>query len=74
MPVMNGFDLIVALRQLRADLPIVMTSGYAREDDQQRAAQLGIGRIILKPDTVEELGRELDLRCAGLRGTPRSPN
>ncbi|MBB6093778.1 PAS domain S-box-containing protein [Povalibacter uvarum] len=67
MPVMNGFDLIVALRELRPDVPIVMTSGYAREDDQQRAAQLGIGRIILKPDTVEELGEELDARCVDLR-------
>lgn len=66
MPGMNGFDLVVALRSI-SDVPVLMTSGYTREEDQQRAAQLGIGRIILKPDTVEELARELDLRCAELR-------
>jgi signal transduction histidine kinase/CheY-like chemotaxis protein len=67
MPGMNGFDLVVALRGLHSDVPVLMTSGYTREDDQQRAAQLGIGRIILKPDTVEDLARELDRRCAELR-------
>ncbi len=72
MPVMNGFDLVVALHGIRADVPVLMTSGYTREEDQQRAAQLGIGRIILKPDTVEELARELDQRCAELRAERRS--
>lgn len=67
MPGMSGFDLVVALRSIPADVPVLMTSGYTREDDQQRAAQLGIGRIILKPDTVEDLARELDRRCAELR-------
>ena len=67
MPGMNGFDLVVALRSIHSDVPVLMTSGYTRDEDQQRAAQLGIGRIILKPDTVEELARELDRRCAELR-------
>jgi PAS domain S-box-containing protein len=67
MPTMSGFDLVVALREIRADIPVLMTSGYTREEDQQRAAQLGVGRIILKPDTVEELARALELRCVELR-------
>ncbi|MFL6619915.1 MAG: PAS domain-containing protein [Povalibacter sp.] len=73
MPVMSGFDLIPALREIRSDVPIIMTSGYAREEDQQRAAQLGIGHIILKPDTVDMLGRELDARCAHLRAGKSRP-
>ena len=67
MPGMNGFDLIEQLRLLRPEVPVLMTSGYTREEDQQRAAQMGIGRIVLKPDTVEELCRELELRCAELK-------
>jgi CheY-like chemotaxis protein len=67
MPAMNGFDLIQQLRAVRPDIPIIMTSGYVRDADQDLASSLGIGRIILKPDTIDELGREVDVRCAQLR-------
>jgi len=67
MPAMNGFDLIQQLRAVRADVPIIMTSGYVRESDQELASSLGIGRIILKPDTIDELGREVAARCTQLR-------
>jgi len=67
MPGMNGFDLAEKLRLIRSDIQIVMTSGYVRDDDQACASRLGLGRIILKPNTVDELGRELDARCAQLR-------
>jgi CheY-like chemotaxis protein len=46
---------------------VIMTSGYVRDEDQARATSLGVGRIILKPHTVDELSRELDARCAELR-------
>ena len=61
------FDLIQQLRAVRSDIPIIMTSGYVRESDQELASSLGIGRIILKPDTIDELGREVDARCTQLR-------
>jgi DNA-binding response OmpR family regulator len=67
MPAMSGFDLIQQLRAVRSDIPIIMTSGYVRESDQELASSLGIGRIILKPDTIDELGREVDARCTQLR-------
>jgi PAS domain S-box-containing protein len=67
MPAMSGFDLIHELRAAGARVPFIMTSGYVRDEDQARAHRIGIGRIILKPDTVDELGRELDTRCRELR-------
>ena len=67
MPAMSGFDLISQLRSAGATVPFIMTSGYVRDEDQARALAMGIGRIILKPDTVAELGRELDVRCRQLR-------
>jgi len=67
MPAMSGFDLIRELRAAGANVPFIMTSGYVRDEDQTRALGMGIGRIILKPDTVDELGRELDARCSQLR-------
>jgi len=67
MPTMNGFDLIHQLRAVRPDIPVIMTSGYVRESDQELASSLGIGRIILKPDTIDELGREVAARCEQIR-------
>ncbi|HVN87408.1 MAG TPA: PAS domain S-box protein [Candidatus Binatia bacterium] len=60
MPGMSGFDLARAVQSLRADIPIVVTSGFVRPEDEVAARQLGIRDVVLKPDTVEELGRALD--------------
>lgn len=56
MPTMTGFELSRALCEIRPDLPIVVTSGYIRPEDQELARQTGARALILKPDTVEELG------------------
>jgi PAS domain S-box-containing protein len=57
---MNGFELARAAHAIRADLPIVMTSGYVRSEDREMAKQCAIREVILKPSTVEELGAALD--------------
>jgi len=67
MPGMSGFDLARGLKLARADIPIVLTSGYVRDEDHPRAAALGIERIILKPNTVQELGKVLDELCREIR-------
>jgi len=60
MPGMSGFDLARGLLEIRPDVPVVMTSGYLRPEDQETAARVGIRALILKPNTVEELGSVLD--------------
>jgi len=59
MPRMSGFDFARALQAIRADVPIVMASGYLRQEDQDTAARIGIRALFLKPNTVEDLGRLL---------------
>jgi CheY-like chemotaxis protein len=59
MPRMSGFDFARALQAIRPDVPIVMASGYLRQEDQDTAAHIGIRALFLKPNTVEELGRLL---------------
>jgi PAS domain S-box-containing protein len=59
MPGMNGFELIKSIQGIRPDLPIVMTSGYVRDEDRDTAQRLGVRGLILKPDTVDELGLTL---------------
>jgi signal transduction histidine kinase/CheY-like chemotaxis protein len=55
MPGMSGFHVAQAIRQIRADLPVVVTSGYVRAEDRETAKQVGVRDLVLKPDTVEEL-------------------
>ncbi len=60
MPRMSGFDLARELLALRPGLPILMTSGYVRPEDQKAAEALGIPRVILKPSTIDDLAQALD--------------
>ncbi len=60
MPQLSGFDFSAQLLAIRADLPIIMTSGYVRAEDQERALRMGLRDLILKPDTIEQLGAALD--------------
>jgi CheY-like chemotaxis protein len=56
------------VRKVRADLPILLTSGFLRAEDREMAQQCGIREMILKPNTVEELGAAIDRE---LRAIPR---
>jgi len=55
MPGMTGFEFAEAVLALRADTPIVMTTGYTHESDREHAQRIGIHALILKPDTVDDL-------------------
>jgi CheY-like chemotaxis protein len=60
MPVMSGAELVQQIKAIRADIPVVMMSGYLRPQDEEEARRLGVRALILKPDTIEELARILD--------------
>jgi CheY-like chemotaxis protein len=60
MPGLNGFELINAMRAVRKEIPVLLTSGYVRTEDRERARGIGIQELILKPNTVEELGQAID--------------
>jgi CheY-like chemotaxis protein len=59
MPGMSGFDVVRRILEIRADLPIVMTSGYVRPEDQEAAQRLGVRGLILlcKSATSKLAGR-----------------
>ena len=56
MPGMSGFDLSRALLAMRPDIPVLVTTGYVRDEDEVMAREIGIREIILKPISVAELG------------------
>ncbi len=59
MPALSGFDLVRRIRAVRPDIPVVMTSGYVRPEDQETALSIGVQELILKPDTIDALGEVL---------------
>ena len=65
MPHMSGFELARAILAERPDLPIVLVSGYVRPEEEETAKQIGIRKVLLKPDTVEQLGRAITSVLAG---------
>ena len=55
MPGMSGLNVAIALRDIRADLSVVLASGYITEELRANAPAAGISELIYKPDTVDEL-------------------
>lgn len=59
MPTMTGPELAREILSLRPDIPVVLTSGYLRDEDMKTVRNLGIRDLVLKPNTVEDLGETL---------------
>ncbi len=59
MPGINGEDLALAAMQIRADIPIILCSGYSYIMTPQRAKELGIKAFFMKPVDKRELAQTL---------------
>ena len=57
MPGLSGLDVARAMREVRSDLPIVVSSGYISEDLLRKAAALGVHQVMQKERSAEELAR-----------------
>jgi CheY-like chemotaxis protein len=66
MPGMSGLEVASALAQLRADLPVVVVSGYLSTTAQAAILAVGIKEIVYKPTLFQQLGDVI----ARLTGTP----
>jgi PAS domain S-box-containing protein len=67
MPGMSGMDLAEELLRIRPDLPIIITSGYVRAEDARRAEQIGVRDVVMKPNTVAEIGQLIRDRLDALK-------
>ena len=59
MPNMTGDILTSELRQIRDDIPIIICTGYSERINEQRAEELGIQGLIMKPFTIRRLARKV---------------
>ena len=49
MPEMNGLELARQLRHIRADLPVVLMSGFMTDFNQEQVKAAGVCEILEKP-------------------------
>lgn len=59
MPVMDGVETLMALRQHYPDLRVVLASGYSEIEVAQRLGDLNISGFIHKPFQIEEFRSQL---------------
>ena len=55
MPGMSGLDVAREVREIRADLPVVIASGFIDEALRAQATDAGVRELISKSNAVEEL-------------------
>ena len=67
MPGMSGLEVARALREIRADLPIVLASGNITEELRIEAPGAGVSELISKPYTVKELCEAIDRQVQAQR-------
>jgi len=57
MPGFSGIEVADAVARLRADLPVVISSGYISEELREQASRCGVRAVMQKQNTLEELPR-----------------
>jgi len=55
MPGMSGLDVARKVREIRADVPIVVASGYIDNALREEAPAAGVRELVFKADSAEEL-------------------
>ena len=56
MPGMTGENLIAEIRKSRADIPVILCTGYSANLGEDAARALGIESLLMKPLEASELG------------------
>ena len=72
MPGMSGLELARALREIRADLPVALASGYITEELRAEAPAAGVIELIYKPNTADELCEAVARLAHAQRGKENS--
>ena len=55
MPRMSGLEFAEQILAIRPDIPVVISTGYIRPEDQERAHAIGVYKLIQKPHSMEQL-------------------
>jgi PAS domain S-box-containing protein len=55
MPLVSGTLLVRELRKIRAEVPVILCTGYSAMVDAEKAAELGVREFLMKPFDVRTL-------------------
>jgi PAS domain S-box-containing protein len=55
MPELRGTDLAKKIRSIRADIPVVLITGFSEAVDAERVKKMGISHVLMKPIVRQEL-------------------
>jgi PAS domain S-box-containing protein len=72
MPGASGMDFARSVLELRPEVPVILTTGYIDPDDLELVRQIGVREVILKPTTLEEMGRSFRRLLAAQTPEPAS--
>ena len=56
MPGMSGMEVSRRMLEIRPDIPVLLATGYVRNEDVEQARSIGIREVIWKPQTIGEMG------------------
>ncbi|MFO7948893.1 MAG: response regulator, partial [Candidatus Fermentibacteraceae bacterium] len=59
MPGMNGLETLRAMREVRPDIEVVVSSGYAKEEIMPRFMEIGVSGFLHKPYSLSKLADAL---------------
>lgn len=65
LPGMASSEVLNELHQRKPDLPVILTSGYDKEEALERSSGMEIASFLHKPFTVESLAGELRFVLGG---------
>lgn len=57
MPQMTGVQLAHEMRAIRADIPIIICTGYSERIDEEKAKKIGVNALLMKPLRNNDLAR-----------------
>ncbi len=52
---MTGVDLAREVRRIRKDIPVIICTGYSERLTEEKAKELGISALVMKPFAIEHL-------------------
>jgi len=71
MPEIDGDRLAADLIKLRADIPVILYTGYVKEDCADEAARIGVKAILNKPFSAADLAKTVKSVLEAKQGGPK---
>jgi CheY-like chemotaxis protein len=74
MPVMNGFDLLVAVKKTHPEIPVTVITGFNSEYLEADALAAGADAYITKPFKVTDISETLQKMYHKIAARPDTPS